>query len=179
MIDWNGRRANQALAVVAAVGLLAWGLGAKDERIRIGVVDLDQAITSTNEGKQAREEFERKKRQAEQKMIPLMEQYKEMIQEFEAKKFVLSDDARFQKQLDMAELQNQIENKRKEIQGQLQVDRERLIAPMRNKLLAVVESVGRDEGFSIILLRNAPGLMYAREALDVTEVIIERFNKKG
>lgn len=173
------RLTNRILLVVAAVAVLGWGLGAKDDRITIGVVDLDQAITSTNEGRQAREEFDRKKRLHEQALIPLMEQYQEGLKEFEAKKFVLSDDAKFQKQLDMAELQNQIENKRKEIQGQLQVDRERLIAPLRTKLINIVEEVGREENFSLIIHRGAPGIMYTKEALDVTELIIEKFNKKG
>ncbi len=125
----QNRSVNRLLIGAAALALLLWGMGAKEEKLKIGVVDLDQAITSTNEGRAAREEFDRKKRQAENTLIPLMEQYQEGLKEFEAKKFVLSDDARFQKQLDMAELQNTIENKRKEIQGQLQVDRERLIAP--------------------------------------------------
>ncbi len=171
--------ANRVLIAVTALALLLWGLGAKDEEIKIGVVDLDQAITSTHAGRAARDEFERKKRQAEQQLSPLMERGQELMQEFEAKKFVLSDDARFQKQLDLAELQNQIENKRKEIQGQLQVDRERLIAPLRNKLIDVVEQFGRDESFSLIFHRGAPGIMYVREALDVTEFIIKRFDKKG
>lgn len=175
----QNRSVNRFLIGAATLALLLWGLGAKEEKLKIGVVDLDQAITSTNEGRAAREEFDRKKRQAENTLIPLMEQYQEGLKEFEAKKFVLSDDARFQKQLDMAELQNTIENKRKEIQGQLQVDRERLIAPLRNKLIDIVEQVGRDEGFSLIIHRNAPGIMYTKETLDVTKLIIEKFNKKG
>ena len=83
------------------------------------------------------------------------------------------------KQLDLADLVNQIQNKQKEIQGQLEIDRERLVGPLRVKLAEIVEEVGRKESFSIILLRNAPGVMYSREALDVTDLIIERFNKKG
>ena len=179
--NWLPRtqRANRVLVVVAILALLGWGLGASDDRITIGVVDLDQAITSTNEGRAAREEFDRKKRQAENQLIPLMEQYQAGMKDFEAKKFVLSDEARFQKQLDIAELQNQIENKQKEIQGQLQVDRERLIAPLRNKLIKIVEEVGRDEGFSLILHRQSPGIMYSKEALDVTDLIIEKFDKRG
>ncbi len=173
------RATNRVLVVVATVALLGWGLGAKEERITIGVVDLDQAITSTNEGRKAREEFDRKKRQAEARLIPLMDQYKEHLESFEAKKFVLSDDARFQQQLDMAEIQNKIENERKEITGQLQVDRERLIAPLRNKRVKVVEEVGRDGGFSLIFHRGAPGIMYAKEALDVTDLIIEKFNQQS
>lgn len=170
---------NRILVLVSALVLLVWGLGASDDKLKIGVVDLDQAITSTNEGRQAREEFDRKKRQAEATLIPLMDSYQEIMKEFESKKFVLSDDARFQKQLDMAELQNQIENKRKEVQGQLQVDRERLIAPLRTKLIEVVEEVGREENFSLILHRGSPGIMYSREALDVTDLIIAKFNKKS
>jgi outer membrane protein len=179
---WKSDRvalANRALVLVVAVTLIVWGLGAKEEKLKIGVVDLEQAITSTNEGRKARDEFDRKKRQAEQMLIPLMDSYQQIMKEFESKKFVLSDDARFQKQLDMAELQNQIENKRKEIQGQLQVDRERLIAPLRNRLIDVVEAVGRDEQFSLILHRGSPGIMYSKESLDVTDMIIAQFDKKG
>ena len=172
-------RSNRILVVAAAIALIGWGLGATDERLTIGVVDLDQAITSTNEGRAAREEFDRKKRKAEQKIIPMMEEYREQLQELEAKKFVLSDDARFQKQLDLAEIQNRIENERKEMEGQLQVDRERLIGPLRTKLVKIVEEVGREEGFSLILHRKSPGIMYSKEALDVTDLIIERFNKKS
>ena len=172
-------RSNRILVVAAAIALIGWGLGATDERLTIGVVDLDQAITSTNEGRAAREEFDRKKRKAEQKIIPMMEEYREQLQELEAKKFVLSDDARFQKQLDLAEIQNRIENERKEMEGQLQVDRERLIGPLRIKLVKIVEEVGREEGFSLILHRGSPGLMYSKEALDITDIIIAKFNQKS
>jgi outer membrane protein len=175
----RSRRTNRVLAVATLFAVLGWGLGASDERITIGFVDIDQAINSTKQGLAAREEFERKKREAESQLRPLMEQIQNEMREFESKKFVLSDDARFQKQLDLAELQNQFENRQKSVEGQLQVDRERLIAPLRNKLVKIVEEVGRQEGFSLILHRQSPGVMYWKEALDVTDLIIERFNKQG
>jgi outer membrane protein len=170
---------NRVLFALAAAALLGWGLGAKNEIPKLGVVDFEQAVTSTNEGRTVREELARKAREAESALMPLMESYQEIIKEFESKKFVLSDEARFQKQLDMAELQNRIENKRKEAQGQFKVDQERLIAPLRAKFQDVVESFGREEGFSLILHRGAPGIMYAKEALDITDRIIEKFNKRG
>jgi Skp family chaperone for outer membrane proteins len=96
------------IIVVATVLLLGWGLGASKETTKIGVVDLDQAESSTTEGKSARDEFERKKREAEQSLQPLVERFQSMAKEFEAKQFVLSEDARFQKQLDLQELRNEI-----------------------------------------------------------------------
>ena len=44
-----------------------WGTAAQDEPIKIGIVDIDQAISSTDEGKAAREEFARKQREAERR----------------------------------------------------------------------------------------------------------------
>ena len=170
---------DKVIVVLAAVLLLVSGLGASDDRIKVGVFDVDRALTSTNEGRAAREELDRKVRAAQAQLSPMMERYEEMGKELEAKKFVLSEEARFQKQLDVAELRNQIENKQKEIQGQLEVDRERLVAPFRQRITEVVQDYGREHGFSLIMLRGTPGLMYVRESLDVTDQIIEQLDKKG
>jgi len=173
-------RVNKAIVIVAATALLAWGLGAKDDEVvKLGVFDLDHAVNSTDEGKAAREELERKMREADASLQPLRERFQELMKDIEAKKFVLSDEALFQKQLDVAELQNQMRNKQQEVKGQLEVDRERLVGPLRTKLAEIVEEVGRENGFSLILLRNSPGVWYSREALDVTDMIIEKFNEKS
>ena len=167
------------LVAIAAALLLVWGLGASKETTKIGIVDLDQAVSSTTEGKAAREELERKKREAEQSLQPLIERYQVLGKEFDAKQFVLSDEARFQKQLDLQELRNEIENKQKTLQSSLEVARERLVSPLRNKLADIVESVGRDDGYAFIMMRGTPGLMYTREALDITDLVIAKFNEKG
>ena len=172
-------RFDKVIVVLAAVTLLVCGIGATDERLKIGVFDADRAVSSTKEGRAAREELDRKVRAAQAQLAPLGERFEEMRKELEAKKFVLSEEARYQKQLDLAELRNQIENKQKEMEGQLKVDHERLLAPLRQQLTEIVEEFGRDEGFSIILLRNTPYVAYAREALDITDQIIERIDKKG
>jgi len=173
-------RAGRAILLVAMAALLLWSLGAKnDANIKIGVVDLDQAVTATTEGREAREEFERKKRKAEDQLMPLVERFQTLLKELEDKRFVLSDDKLRDKQLDLAELRNEIESKRAEMEGRLEVDRERLVGPLRQKLVSIIEEVGREDGFSLIMLRNAPGIMYSREALDITDVVIEHFNKKS
>jgi outer membrane protein len=172
-------RFEKVMVVLALAALLAWGLGAKNDRTKVGVFDADRAVSSTKEGRAAREELDRKVRAAQAQLAPLGERFEEMRKELEAKKFVLSEEARYQKQLDLAELRNQIENKQKEMEGQLKVDHERLLAPLRQQLTEIVEEFGRDEGFSIILLRNTPYVAYAREALDITDQIIERIDKKG
>ena len=170
---------NRTILVLGLFSLLLWGTAAQDEPIRIGVVDIDQAISSTKEGKAAREEFARKQREAEAALQPMYERYKELEDELKAKKFVLSDEALFQKQLDLAETRNQIQNKMKELEGQLQVDQKRLEGPLTAKLVDIISEIGKSKGFTIIMRRGAPGMLYTRETLDITDLVIEKYNAKS
>jgi outer membrane protein len=173
-------RIHKAIVLLAAAAILAWGTAASDEpAIKIGVVDIDQAISSTDEGKAAREEFERKQREATEQMQPLIDKYKSAEDELKSKKFVLSEEALFQKQLDLAEMRNQIQNKGKELDGQLQLDQKRLEGPLTAKLIDIITQVGKSQGYTLILRRGTPGLLYTREALDVTDLVIKRYNQKG
>jgi outer membrane protein len=170
---------HRTLALAALAALLVWGTAASEEQpIKIGVVDLEQAISSTEEGKAAREEFARKQREAQAKFQPMLDRYRALEEELKAKKFVLSDDALNQKQLDLAEMRNEIQNKGREIEGQLQVDQKRLEIPLVQKLEGIIEELGKSQGFTLIIRRGAPGVLYTREALDVTQLVIERYNKK-
>ena len=47
-------KVHNAIVVLGALALLVVGTAAQDEPIKIGVVDLDQAISSTEDGKAAR-----------------------------------------------------------------------------------------------------------------------------
>jgi len=165
------------------VWLLALGLGTSGavaaEEVKIGIVDIEQALVSTDEGKAAREEITRKNREAQAQVEPMMEQRKVLAEELQGKKYVLSDDAMFQKQVQLAELENKIKSKMEELKGQLNIEQNKMLAPLYNKMQTIIESIGKEQGFTLILARNNPYVMYSREALDITDLVVARFNQKG
>ncbi len=164
-----------ALVVVALIATT----GADDgPAVKIGVVDVDQALNSTDEGKAAREEFSRKQREAEAEVQPMVDRFRNLQDELKSKRYVLSDEALFDKQVELAELQNKIDNKIKEIEGQLKIEQGKMIAPLRAKLIEIIGEIGKDKGFTLILGRDAPGVMYTREALDITDMVIAQFNNQ-
>ena len=170
----------RALPTLLAFGLaLCFALQAGAQEMRVAVVDLDKAINATEQGKAAREELARKKRTAEEELQPIVDRAQALQKEIQDKKFVLSEDALRTKQLDLAELANTIETKKQELEGRLKVDYERLVGPLRDKMSSIVEDIGKDQAFTVILERNTPGLLYTREALDITDVVIQAFNKQG
>ncbi len=164
------------LGLVAALGIAA---AARAEELKIGVVDLDQALNATEEGKSAREELERKQREARSKVQPMVERFETLQKEIQGKRFVLSEQVLREKQLDLFELRNEIESQMKELEGKLKVDQERIVGPLRKKLIDIVQRIGREQGYTLIIERGTPGLLYSREALDVTDEVIAQFDKTG
>jgi outer membrane protein len=172
-------RAATIRLVLLTLGLAVWPLAAQAQDLKIAVVDLDQAINATDQGKKARDELQGKQKAAEAQLKPLYEKGKALAEEIQSKRFVLSEDALRQKQLDLAEIQSDMRAKGAELEGQFKVDYERLVGPLRQKLLDIVTEVGKEQGFTLVLERGTPGLIYARETLDITDQVVERFNKKG
>jgi outer membrane protein len=163
----------------ALVLALAWGVAATDDSVKLGFVDVEKVLASVESGKAAREELERKSREAQGRLAPLVEQIEAMQKELQSKQFVMSEEAVRAKQLDLVELRNRYETKAKEEEGQFKVDQQRLIGPLVEKLDSVIKEVGRENHFSAIMRIDAPSLVYAREALDITDMVIENFNGKG
>jgi len=174
------KRTPQLLVGLLSVFLLFGVIGADgDPNVKIGVVDIDQALNSTDEGKAAREELSRKQREAESEVQPLVDRYQGLEEELKGKKYVLSDEALFDKQVELAELRNKIENKIKELEGQMKIEQGKLLAPLNAKMVVIIEEIGKEKGFTLILARNAQGVMYSREALDITDLVVEKFNKRA
>jgi outer membrane protein len=172
-------RDRKALLIVGLAVLLGvWGTGAQDEPVRIGIVDLNQAINATEEGKAAREEMNRRTRAAEQQLQPMVDQAKALDEELKGKRYVLSDEVLFGKRADLYELQNRIESKLQEAKGQLESQKAKLLQPIVSKMNDTVKEIGKEQGFTIILDRSTAGLVYTREALDITNQVTARFNKK-
>lgn len=172
-------RIHNAIILFGLAFILVWGTAATDEPIKVGVVDLEQALVSTEEGKKAGEEVQRKQREAEAQVQPLVEKYKALEEEIKSKKFVLSEEALYQKQLDLVSMRNEVEAKLKQLDNDLKVDAERIRGPLVKKMVDIVREVGKEQGYTMIFARGAGGMIYNREGIDMTDLVVEKFNKKG
>ncbi len=170
---------DKAILLAALALVMGWGLGATNHAAKIGFVDVEQVLAVTDGGKAAREELERKSREAQARLAPLVEQLEAKQKEYQAKKFVMSDEAKRGLELDIVELQNQYKTKGEQEEGQFKIDQQRLFGPLVEKLESVINDVGRENDFSAIIRADDPSFVYKREALDITDLVVKTFNRKG
>jgi Skp family chaperone for outer membrane proteins len=46
-------------------------------------------------------------------------------------------------------------------------------------MVDIVREVGKEQGYTMIFARGAGGMIYNREGIDMTDLVVEKFNKKG
>ncbi len=92
---------------------------------------------------------------------------------------VLSKEALQKKQFDLVEQKSQLENEGQGLEQQLKLDQARLMQPLLEKFAKIIDEIGREKGLALILDRQDPGILFSRETLDITDLAVAEFNKKG
>lgn len=164
---------------IAVVGIvlatIATAALAQGVATRIAVFDPQRVSEETAEGQRIQAELTAFQTRKQQELTTKQEEIQTLRQQLTAQAISLSSDKR-------AELEKSIQKKILEFQSaeesanrELQLEIANAQAQFEQKILAVVEQFGRDEGFTLIL--NIAAVAWASPTVDVTTAIVDRFNQ--
>lgn len=157
--------------------IIGFGLTSLAAETKFGYVDLQKAIQSTTAGKKAKTEleaeFNKRKKDIEAKQADI----KKMGEDLEKKKGVLSDEAMQKKQ---GEIQEEM-MKYQEIVGKNQMEiqkKERdLTGPILDKMKTILDKVAKAEGYSVIFEKNEQSILWIKSEFNITDKLVQEFEK--
>jgi len=164
------------IALAAAVGILLPSL-ARAQEVKMGFVDSRRAIFSSKAGKAVEDRLTSLMSEKREEFRPRDEKLKKQREEFDAQRFVLSQEALQEKQLELQKMRNDIERDMAAAEEEMEIEQRKLMDPLLRKTLKAVGEVGKDKKFTVILERASPGVLYYAESLDVTDLVIQRLNE--
>lgn len=147
------------------------------EKIKIGLIDVQRAISDSQAGKKAREKFQAQVKKAEADLLRQKQEVEKLKSDVDKKGPLLKEDDRknlekeFQKryviyQRDMRDSQEELRQK----EGEMTAD-------ILKELETVVAEIGKNEKFTLILERSQ--LLYSDQAVDITNKVIELYNNRS
>ena len=162
--------------VAVAVAALAAPAFAQSSPARIAVIDVQKVLTQSTAGKAAYEKLKKMQDERMERAKSMDEELRKLDSEISTKRLSLSEDK-------LAEMQKQLADKRISMQRYAQ-DAEREIGEARDrellaleqKIKPVIDTIGKEMGIAAIFNKFESGLVYASEAVDITETVIQRFN---
>jgi outer membrane protein len=146
------------------------------EDVRIGYVDLQRAIFSSNPGKEARRSLDERTDKLKKDLEKKQEELRSIKAEFDKQSAILSPDARAEKERDLQRRFRELERLKQDSEDELNRRDQELSKRILGEVREVVRQIGGKGNYTLILERNAAGVLYAANGVDLTEEVIKAYN---
>ena len=163
--------------VAVAVAALAPVALAQNTPARVAVIDVNKVLTQSSAGKASYEKLRKMQEERLEKAKGMDEELRKLDADINAKKISLSEEK-------LAEMSKQLADKRIAMQRYAQdADREiaeardRELQALETKIKPVIDAIGKEMGLAAIFNKFESGLVYASDAIDITDTVVKRFNE--
>lgn len=164
------------LCAVVSASLLA-GIAGAAEVGKIGYADLRVALNESDAGKKAKIELESLIKTKQAVIDEKGKSIEKLKGELEKQTSVLSGEARKSKEEEIERLVRDYQRLVQDAQNDVKKKETELTGSILKELRDVVEKIGKDEGYSLII-ENVEGIiLYAKKDLDITDKVIKNFNE--
>jgi outer membrane protein len=163
--------------LVAVCLILSAGVGWSQEKVKIGFIDVQRAITESQAGKLAKERFQAQVKKAEGDLLKEKQELERLKSDLDKKGPLLKDEER--RNLE-ADLQRRYVNYQRAMSDQQQELRQReseMTTDILRQLEKIVNEVGKAEKFTLILERSQ--ILYSDQGIDITNRVIDVFNSQN
>ncbi len=165
--------------LILAVTTLALAIGVAAPaaaQAKIAVIDVQRVVTESDPGKEAIQKLKELSDAKRQEGQALQQELAALQEQFNKQRFTVAEGR-------LAEMNKEIEDKSIAIRRfeddatrELEEARRRQLGGLEQRILPIINQIGQERGFTLIFNKFQSGLVYADEAIDITDQVIQRFN---
>jgi len=164
-----------SLIIVTAAILLVAAVPASAQ-MNIAVIDVQRVVTESDPGKEALQKLKELQDAKIEQGRGMQQELATMQEQISKQQFTLSEER-------LAELRKQIEDRgialqrfQDDAERELDEARRMELGGLEGRIIPVINQVGTEKGYTLIFNKFQSGLVYADEAVDITDDVIRRFN---
>lgn len=162
--------------LVVVLLALSPGLVSAQEKIKIGFIDLQRAISESSAGKRAKARFETQIKKAESELLRDKQELEKLKADFDKKGPLLKDEERRNLEVDLQRRYVQYQRSMADHQQELRQKEGVMTADILKELQQIVTDIGKAEKFTLIFERSQ--LLYNDQGIDITDTVIATYNSR-
>ena len=143
---------------------------------RLAVIDVQRVLNTSVAGKAAQERLKKLQDDKMTRANKLQDDLKALDTEINTKKLSLSEDKLADLQKQLADRQVALQRFGQDADKELGEARDKELLALENKIKPVIDQIGKEMGLAVIFNKFESGLVYASDAIDITDTVIKRFN---
>jgi outer membrane protein len=152
-------------------------LAAETGTVKIGYVDLVKALNESESGKKAKTDLEFLIKTKQASIDEKGKAIEKAKADIEKQASVLSAEARKSKEEEMERLLREYQRLVADSQNEVKKKESELTSDILKDLRAIVQKIGEDDGYTLILESAEGQILYAKKESDLTEVVMKKYNE--
>ena len=144
--------------------------------LKIGVIDPERIVQESARGKLALERLNKERDQRLAEGNRMRQEIADLQKRMTDGRLSLGQDKLKQLNDEIEEKTIGIQRYGENAQREMQKLEQELMDPIEEQILRVINQVGAEQGYTLIFKKFQSGLVYATEAVDVTPLVIQRFD---
>lgn len=144
--------------------------------VKIGVVDMQSALNSSDAGKDAKEQLAARLKKYQDEINSKQDELKRLKDELEKQSMLLAQSARDAKEKDYQQKLKEFQRFTKDAQDELQGKDEEYTRKIIEDMDKVIKDYGKKNGYAFVFVKNESLMLYTDEAADITSEILKIFN---
>ena len=145
--------------------------------LRIGLIDVQRVLARSAAGASAREQLEREKASMQKEMDGKRQELEKLRDELEKKGPLMTADARREKQDLFERKRRDAARLADDFQKELEKKEQTLLQRVLQDLSGVIERVGKERGYYLIIERRGGVVLHAAAEADLTDEIIRAYDQ--
>lgn len=162
------------VAAVFCFCLLASSYGA--DVAKIGIVDFQRILKTSSAGKKATAEINNQGKKIEADLKKKGEEIEATKNKLEREALVMSKEMREEKEREIRIKINDFKTLQKRHVAEFKEHEKRLVGRIQEEMLTIIDEMGKQEGFLLILEKREAGVMYSPNTIDITDRLIQKYN---
>ncbi|HNU73849.1 MAG: periplasmic chaperone [Deltaproteobacteria bacterium ADurb.BinA179] len=163
-------------AVLVAVLAFSWQAHAAD--LKIYYIDSQRILTDSLAGKDVYKQLEVLKDERQKEIDTMQENLRKMGEDISVKEPTMNEQAKLELQSKYESELKKYNRFVKDAQEELRRRELTLVKPISDEVSTIIDEYGKQNSIDIILDRRDPGIIYASDKLDITNAILQRYDKK-
>jgi outer membrane protein len=143
---------------------------------KIAVIDVQRVVTESDPGKEVMQKLRVLSDAKAQEGQNLQQGMATLQDQFNKQRFTVSEQRQAEMSKEIEDAQIEIRRFQDDAQRELQEAQRRELGGLEERILPIIDQVGQAEGYTLIFNKFQSGLVYADEAVDITDRVIQMFN---
>jgi outer membrane protein len=144
---------------------------------RVAVINVQKVLAESTAGKATLERLKKMQDERVVKAKKMDDEVQALDAQINQKKMSLSEEKLAEMTKDLSDRKISMQRYAQDADREVSEARDRALQDLEKQIMPLINQIGKEMGFAAIFNKFESGLVYASDAIDITDMVVKRFNE--